>query len=200
MKRSAPAALRNRGPIADGLEEWLPEAGTVLEVASGTGEHAQFFAQRFPSLEWQPSDADPDALDSISAWRHAAQLPNLRPPILLDASAAWPTLGIGAVLCINMVHISPWPATLGLLDGAAASLPAGAPLIFYGPWFEKGVVPAPSNLDFDQQLRARNPAWGIRNVEDLDAAAGERGLERVDRREMPANNIMLLLRSTSRMR
>jgi hypothetical protein len=194
VKRSAAATLRNREPIAEVLQDWLPDIGTVLEIASGTGEHALFFASRFRSLAWQPSDADPAALDSISAWLEEASLPNIRPPVLLDAAAAWPKLRADAVLCINMAHISGWQATLGLLEGAGALLPAGAPLIFYGPWYEKDVVAAPSNLEFDQQLRARNPSWGIRNVEDLDAAALDRGFERVGRSAMPANNIMLLLR------
>lgn len=200
MKRSAPAALRNREPIGKVLQEWLPDSGTVLEIASGTGEHALFFAERFPSLEWQPTDTDPAALNSIRAWEDEVPLPNIRCPIAVDASAPWPDIQAEAVLCINMVHISPWHATLGVLDGAAAILPSGAPLIFYGPWFEDNVVTAPSNLEFDQQLRARNPSWGIRKVEDLDAAALQRGLQRVDRRGMPANNIMLLLRRTSQRR
>lgn len=194
MKRSAPAALRNREPIAKVLEEWLPAGGTVLEIASGTGEHAVFFAERFPYLTWQPSDGDPAALSSILAWHESAGLPNLKPPLVLDASARWRDLQADAVLCINMAHISPWAATLGLLSGAAALLPDGAPLIFYGPWFEEGTSPAPSNLDFDEQLRTRNPLWGIRNVQTLDEAAARSGFERIDRRAMPANNLMLLLR------
>ena len=134
-RRSAPAALRNRQPIAEVLEEWLPDRGLVLEIASGTGEHAVHFADRFPQLEWQPSDIHPDALASIRAWRAEAGLPNLREPLTIDASSAsWPIDAADAVLSINMVHISPWASALGLLNGAARILPAGAPLILYGPW------------------------------------------------------------------
>jgi len=192
-RRSAPAALRNREPIADVLRDWLPDSGTVLEIASGTGEHAAYFAERFPALNWQPSDADEGALASIAAWREASGLPNLRAPILLDAAGAWPEVEAVAVLCINMVHISHWAATLGLLDAAARTLPVGGPLIFYGPWLADDVDTAPSNLEFDVQLRSRNPEWGIRPVEKLASAAAERGLQLVDRRAMPANNVMLLL-------
>ena len=195
MKRSAPAALRNRGPIAEVLREWLPEAGTVLELASGTGEHAVHFAESFPQLRWQPSDIDPAAIASIEAWRSEARLPNLLPPLLLDASSAdWPVGETAAVLSINMAHISPWEATLGLLDGAGRLLPCGAPLIFYGPWLIDDVETAPSNLEFDRSLRNRNPSWGIRMVEDLALAAKTRGFELAGRKAMPANNFMLLLR------
>lgn len=197
MKRSAPAALRNRSPIAEVLKDWLPQQGSVIEVASGSGEHAVYFAEYFPALDWQPTDADPDALESIAAWRDSVNLANLRTPVRLDASAPWPDLRGDAILCINMAHISPWAATLGLLDAAAAQLPAGGPLIFYGPWLEEGTPTAPSNVAFDEQLRMRNPSWGLRRVEDLGAAAAERGLARIDRRAMPANNLMLLFRRIS---
>lgn len=195
LRRSAPAALRNREFIADVLADWLPQAGLVLEIASGTGEHAVFFAERFPSLEWQPSDLHPDAISSISAWREAAGLSNIRPPLEIDASAGiWPIDRADAVLSINMVHISPWASALGLLDGAARLLAAGAPLILYGPWIADGIETAASNLEFDSQLRARDPEWGLRSVEDFAAAAQERGLGLVETRPMPANNLMLLLR------
>jgi len=194
-RRSAPAALRNREPIAEVLRDWLPQRGLVLEIASGTGEHAMFFAERFPELEWQPSDVDPHALQSIAAWRAAADLPNLREPIAVDASApAWPIEQADAVLSINMVHISPWQSALGLLDGAARLLPPAAPLILYGPWLAAEVATAPSNLAFDADLRRRDPDWGLRRVEDFARAGHERGLELVETRAMPANNRMLLLR------
>ena len=194
-RRSAPAALRNRGPIAEVLAVWLPEKGVVLEVASGSGEHAVFFAERFPALEWQPSDPHPDALASIAAWRDATGLPNLRAPVRLDASAAdWPVAQANAILCINMAHISPWAASLGLLDGAARLLREGAPLVLYGPWLWNGIETATSNLDFDRDLKARDPQWGLRRVEDFAAAAAERGIELDEVRPMPANNLMLLLR------
>lgn len=195
VRRSAPAALRNREPIAAVLRDWLPEAGLVLEIASGTGEHAAYFAERFPRLEWQPSDLGDDSLSSIRAWREEAASPNLREPVRLDASAdAWPVDAADAILCTNMAHISPWRATLGLLDGAARILPPAGALILYGPWLADDVPTAPSNIGFDAQLRERDPEWGIRRVEDLSAEAAPRGFEIVERRDMPANNFMLLLR------
>jgi SAM-dependent methyltransferase len=218
-RRSAPAALRNREPIAEVLAEWLPQSGLVLELASGTGEHAIFFASRFPSLAWQPTDVHPDALESIAAWRDSAGLPNVRPPIALDASSAsWPiesadallsikirsdscdgsevaeNSSFDAVLNLNMVHISPWNAALGLISGAARVLKRGGALILYGPWLQSGVETAPSNLAFDQQLRQRDAEWGLRRVEDFEVAASERGFRLEQARAMPANNLMLLFR------
>ena len=194
-RRSAPAALRNRQPIAEVLAGWLPPGGVVLELASGTGEHAMHFARAFPDLTWQPSDPDSNALDSIAAWRDQAGLGNVRAPLRIDASSKdWPIDRADALLSINMVHISPWEAALGLLDGAARLLAPDAPLILYGPWIERGLEPAPSNLDFDCNLRARDPAWGLREVEAFSAEASARGLSLVERRAMPANNLMLLLR------
>ena len=193
--RSAPAALRNREPIAEVLREWLPTSGLVLEVASGTGEHAVYFAEQFPNLEWQPSDVHRSGLESIAAWRDAAALPNLREPIIVDAAApGWPISHADAVLNINMVHISPWSSALGLLDGAARVLPPGGPLILYGPWLKEDIPTASSNLAFDEDLRSRDPAWGLRRVEDFATAAEKRGLWLEQTRVMPANNLMLLLR------
>ncbi|MFL6735229.1 MAG: DUF938 domain-containing protein [Sphingomicrobium sp.] len=193
-KRSAPSAVRNREPIAEVLAKWLPASGTVLELASGTGEHAVYLARRFPALLWQPSDIDVDALQSIEAWRVEAGFGNVLPPLTLDAAAPPTSLPhVDAMLCINMAHISAWPATLGLLDLAGRILPAAGVLIFYGPWLVEGVSTAPSNLEFDAQLRQRNPAWGLRQVEDLRAAAAERGLELAALKSMPANNFMILL-------
>jgi len=191
VKRRAPAAARNVEPIGDVLADWLPKAGLILEIASGTGEHALAFARRFPGLQWQPSDPDPEALASIAAWGYEGP-ENLLPPILLDTRAAeWPVASADAVLCINMVHISPWESALGLLDGARRLLGPGAPLILYGPWIEEGVDPAPSNLTFDQSLRVRDPRWGLRKVGDFAAEAALRGLVLADRRAMPSNNLML---------
>jgi hypothetical protein len=193
--RSAPAALRNREPIAEVLREWLPERGLVLEVASGTGEHSVHFASNFPGLEWQPSDMHPDALPSIRAWRAQASLPNLHEPVVIDASAAdWPIERADVVLNINMVHISPWAASLGLIAGAARVLPNEGPLILYGPWLRDGIDTAPSNLAFDADLKRRDPQWGLRRVEDFADAAGSRGFELAEWRPMPANNLMLLFR------
>ncbi len=196
--RSAPAALRNREPIAQVLREWLPTRGLVLEVASGTGEHSVHFAQQFPNLEWQPSDMHPDALSSIGAWRAQAGLPNLREPILIDATALdWPIDRADVVLNINMVHISPWAASLGLIAGAARLLSAGGALLLYGPWIKDGIDTAVSNLAFDADLKARDPEWGLRRVEDFAEAAAARGLKLGEWRPMPANNLMLLFRLTA---
>ena len=190
-KRSAPAALRNVDLIGDVLAEWLPASGAVLELASGTGEHALAFAWRFPTIEWQPSDAASEALASIAAWREGGPA-NLLSPIFVDtASIDWEVGPVDALLSVNMVHISPWASALGLLDGAARLLAVGGPLILYGPWIEEGVETAPSNLAFDADLRARDPQWGLRTVEAFAREAELRGLILVSRQAMPANNIML---------
>ena len=194
-RRSAPAALRNREPIAEVLAEWLPSDGLVLEIASGSGEHAVYFADRFPTLEWQPSDIHPDALASIAAWREEAGLTNVRAPLALDAASDdWPIDRADAVLSINMVHISPWTSALGLLGGGARLLAQGAPLIMYGPWFKEDIPTVDSNLAFDADLKRRDPEWGLRRVEDFAGAAAARGLHLEETRTMPANNLMLLLR------
>lgn len=196
-KRHAPATLRNRDAIAAVLGDWLPASGTVLEVASGSGEHAVHFAAAFPKLGWQPSDPDPAALASIAAWCAEAGLPNIAAPLHLDASAPdWPLGHADALLCINMVHISPWAATLGLFAGAARLLGPGAPLILYGPYIEAAVATADSNLAFDASLRSRNPAWGLREVKAVVDAAARHGFRFAERRAMPANNLMLLFRKS----
>jgi hypothetical protein len=194
LRRSAPAALRNREPITEVLAEWLPERGLVLEIASGTGEHAAHFAERFPQLEWQPSDIHADALVSIAAWVEEARLQNLHFPVAIDALARdWPVDRADAVLSINMVHISPWSAAIGLLNGAARIL-TGGPLILYGPWLKDDMETAPSNREFDASLKSRDPEWGLRRVEDFAEAAEARGLALTETRAMPANNLMLLFR------
>ena len=192
-RRSAPAALRNVGPIGDVLADWLPANGLVLELASGTGEHGLAYAARFPGILWQPSDLDPAALASIEAWRGAGPA-NLRAPLSIDAASAdWPIAAADAVVAFNMVHISPWETALGLLDGAARILSPGAPLILYGPWIEQDVATVPSNQVFDMDLRARDPRWGLRALADFAREAKARGLFLDDRRAMPANNIMVKL-------
>jgi SAM-dependent methyltransferase len=194
-RRSAPAALRNRDPIAEVLRGWLPETGLVLEIASGTGEHVVHFAERFQDLDWQPSDVNPDALGSIAAWREESRLPNVLPPLVIDAASPdWPIDHADAVLSINMVHISPWESALGLLDGAAKILNAGAPLILYGPWLKNDTATADSNLAFDADLKARDSRWGLRRVEDFARAADQRGFTLEATQAMPANNLMLLFR------
>jgi SAM-dependent methyltransferase len=194
-RRSAPHVARNAGPIADVLRETLPAEGLVLEVASGTGEHVLHFARAFPHVVWQPSDPDPAALRSIEAWRAEAGLANLLPALALDARAPdWPVERTEAILCINMAHISPWAATAGLMRGAGRLLGEGAPLFLYGPFRRAGVETAPSNEAFDASLRARDPEWGLRNLEDVVADAESNGL-RLDRVvEMPANNLSVVFR------
>ena len=196
VRRQAPAAARNVQPIGDVLADWLASDGLVLEIASGTGEHALAFGRRFPHLDWQPSDPDPAALASIAAW--AEQGPgNLNLPLLLDVrDLVWPVERADAVLCINMVHISPWEASIGLIDGAARVLGPEGVLILYGPWLVDGIETAPSNLAFDADLKARDPRWGLRRVGDFAAAAAERGLTLADQRAMPANNRILLFTRT----
>jgi len=194
-RSSAPAAQRNREPIADVLVDWLPPSGLVLEIASGTGEHAVYFAERFPALEWQPSDVHPDALQSIDAWITTVELPNVRAPLVVDAASSdWPIGRADAILSINMVHISPWASALGLIKAAAGLLGPGAPLILYGPWLSANQPAAPSNLEFDRDLKRRDPEWGLRSVEEFSDAAAASGLELVETRHMPANNMMLLYR------
>ena len=196
-KRHAPATLRNRDAIVAVLADWLPATGTVLEVASGSGEHAIHFAATFPALCWQPSDPDPAGLVSIAAWSAEAGRANIAPPLALDASAdGWPIEHADAILCINMVHISPWAATQGLLAGAARLLAPGGPLVLYGPYIEPDVPTADSNIAFDASLRARDPAWGLRQIDDVKASATAAGLAFAERRTMPANNLMLLFRRT----
>jgi hypothetical protein len=195
VKRHAPAAGRNREPIAAVLTEELPKSGLVLEVASGTGEHAVHFARTYPSLTWQPSDPSSDARDSIAAWREEAGLPNLRSPLDLDAAApAWPIARADAVVCINMVHISPVAAAEGLVRGASRLLGAGLPLVLYGPWLEDDRSAAESNLAFDASLKRRNPQWGLRDVKWFDALAEHAGFRRTRRIAMPANNLTLVYR------
>ncbi len=190
-RREAPAAARNVGPIGDVLADWLPPFGTVLEIASGTGEHALAFACRFPALRWRPSDPDPEALSSIAAWREEGP-GNLLAPIAFDATTPrWPVDQADAVVSINMVHIAPWDASIGLLEGAARLLPVGGPLILYGPWLEDDRPAASSNTAFDRDLKRRNPAWGLRHVSHFSAEAAARGLVFAERRDMPANNLML---------
>lgn len=197
-RRHAPATERNREPILAILREVLPATGTVLEVASGTGEHAIHFARALPKLIWRPSDPDPGAIASIRAWAENARLPNLRPPQLLDASATeWPIDTADAILCINMVHISPWEATVGLIEHSAKLLPVGGPLILYGPYFQHDVETAPSNLSFDESLRSRDPRWGIRQVEDVTTLAASHSFALEAIHSMPANNLTVIFRKTA---
>lgn len=193
---ASPSSARNREPLLAVLRRWLPASGTVVEIASGLGEHAAWFAQAMPGVTWQPTDRSEEALDILTARREAAGLPNLAPPLVLDAASpdAWPVERADAVVCINMIHISPWAATEGLMAGAARILPAGAPLCLYGPYVEAGVETAPGNLAFDADLRHRDPAWGLRDLDAVKALAASHGLTFSERVAMPANNLCLLFR------
>lgn len=195
VRQHAPATQRNREPILAVLREELPEAGLVLEVASGTGEHAVHFARALPHLTWQPSDPSPEALASIAAWREQEGSANLLAPLELDAAAdGWPLDSADAIVCINMIHISPWQATKGLMRGAGRLLPPGAPLILYGPYRRTGHPLEPSNAAFDESLKARDPRWGLRLLEDVADCAAAQGLDLSRTVEMPANNLTVVFR------
>ena len=190
---TAPAVARNRDPILAVLREVLPAAGTVLEIAGGTGEHAVHFAAALPHLVWLPSDADEQARRSIAAHAARAALPNLLPPLELDASApAWPVKRADAVVSINMIHIAPWSAAEGLMAGAARLLQAGGPLYLYGPYRRNGQHTAPSNAAFDESLRARDPSWGVRDLEEVVELAGLHKLALQRTVAMPANNLSVI--------
>lgn len=198
LRRFAPATERNRQPILDVLRRVLPATGTLLELASGTGEHAAFMAPHLPDLRWQPTDADPDALASIEAWRRHAGAPNLLPPRVLDAATPpWPLpadFTPAAIFNANMIHISPWATTLGLFAEAGRLLEPGAPLVLYGPFCVGGAHTAPSNAAFDESLRARDPAWGVRDRLVVAEVARGHGLALAEIDEMPANNLTLVFR------
>jgi SAM-dependent methyltransferase len=191
----APATVRNRQAILDVLKPHLPRHGLVLEAASGSGEHVVHFAQACPGLTFQPSDPDLAHRVSTDAWTAALGLANVRPAIDLDASAdAWPVEAADAVLCINMIHIAPWGAAVGLLRGAARRLPPGGVLYLYGPYKRGGRHTAPSNAAFDSSLQAQNPAWGVRDLEAVVQLAAAHGFPAPFVEQMPANNLSLVFR------
>jgi len=193
--KSAPAAARNREPILRVLRDYLPRPAHVLEIASGTGEHAVWFSTALPEVTWQPTDHDPEALSSIAAWRDRAGPPNLMPPLRLDATEdTWPVAQADAVVAINMIHIAPWSATRGLIAGAARVLTQGGMLFLYGPFREGGEHTAAGNVAFDADLRARDPSWGIRDLDEIAALAGQHGLTGPERIAMPANNLIVVFR------
>lgn len=197
-KAFAPAAERNREPILDVLRRVLPATGIVLEVASGTGQHAAYFARHVPRLRWQPTDASTEALVSIRAWVDDAPGDNLLPPIELDVRwPEWPIRDANAILCINMIHISPWETTEALFVGAQRLLRPGCALITYGPYRLHGEHTAPSNAAFDQNLRSRDSSWGVRDIDELTALANRTGLSLGERVDMPANNMTLIWRRTA---
>ena len=193
---ASPAAARNREPILKVLRAHMPRRAQVLEVAAGSGEHAVAFAGALPELEWTPSDPSAEARASIAAWAAEAGLPNLGPALALDVldEATWPQGPFGALVCINMIHISPWAATQGLMRLAGRVLPIGGLLATYGPYREAETPLAPSNAAFDESLKARDPSWGLRYRDEVAAAARAEGLALTRRVEMPANNLMLLFR------
>jgi SAM-dependent methyltransferase len=193
-RRHAPATQRNREAILDVLRRELPARGKVLEIASGTGEHIVHFAQALPALTFQPTDPDEDAVRSIAAWIAESGTANVKPPLALDVMAPWPVAKADAVLCINMIHIAPWPATAALLRGAASVLASGGLLYLYGPYRLNGAHTATSNEDFDRSLKARNVAWGVRDLEDVAAAGETAGFGAPVIHEMPANNLSLVFR------
>jgi SAM-dependent methyltransferase len=194
--RVAPSTARNREPILSVLKPRLPARGLVLEIAAGAGEHAVYNAAALPHLTWRPTDADAEALASIEAWRQHAGLANLLPGQRLDASDpdGWPVEQADAVVNINMLHISPWSATQGLMTGAGRVLRSGGLLFLYGPYLERDVPTAPSNLEFDQSLKRRNPDWGLRQLDEVAALAARNGLILAERIAMPANNLTLVFR------
>jgi len=196
MKRHAPATDRNKTAITESLGPRLPASGTVLEIASGTGQHAVHMARAFPHVVWQPSDVDPGALASIESWREEADLPNLRPAIQIDVAVpGWHApldVPPAAAFNANMIHISPWPCCLGLFAGLASALPAGAPAFLYGPFRFAGAFEAPSNAAFDQSLRAQDDRWGVRDIDDVSAVAARAGFTLTEQIALPANNHLMV--------
>jgi len=189
----APATQRNRDVILEILREMLPKTGLILEVASGSGEHCVYFAAQLPGLTFQPSDPDPVKLASINAWVAASGTANVRPALALDAASPnWPIREAAGILCINMIHISPWAATQGLFAGAARILPAGAPIFLYGPYKQNGAHTAPSNAAFDADLRRENPQWGVRDLEEIAALGLAQGFAPPAISPMPSNNFALV--------
>ncbi len=194
-RQFTPATERNRDAILAVLERVLPETGLMIEIGAGSGEHAAYFAPRFPGLVWQPTDPDPDGRVSIAAWVEAANVPNLRPPLDLDVTGAvWPVTEADAVFSANMIHIAPWQCCLGLMAGAGRILNESGQLVLYGPFIRDGEPTAPSNVDFDASLKSRDPAWGVRDLGDVTQAASDNGLTLQETVAMPANNLMAIFR------
>ncbi len=194
-KEHAPSTLRNRDPILDVLKRVLPDSGMVLEIASGSGEHAAYFAPRLNGLTWQPSAPNADNRASIRSWATDAQADNLKEPVELDVLAQpWPISGADAMVCVNMIHISPWQVTRALMVGAGRTLSEGGVLYLYGPYKIDGEHTAPSNQAFDEDLKSRDSEWGIRDLGDVAAEAAANGLTHVETVKMPANNLSVVFR------
>ncbi len=203
QKKHAPATDRNREPILAVLKDCLPEHGTILEIASGSGQHAIYFVDHMPGHYWLPSDPDLASRDSISAWWWDVQLKNILPPLNINTlENFWPVekvelpLPVTAMVCINMIHISPWESAVGLMKGAARVLPEDGILYLYGPYKIDGEHTAPSNELFDLSLQSQNPDWGVRDLNDISSLAGENGLSLVKTVPMPANNLSVILRKS----
>ena len=204
MLHRSPAAERNRGPILAQLKALLGDKGSALEIASGTGQHAAHFAAAMPGWRWQPTDLTDTQFESITGWARQAGAPHVQSPLLLDVQRSpWPTEGapFGAVFdlifCANMLHIAPWACCTGLMEGAARYLAPQRLLVTYGPYLEDGVPTAPGNLAFDASLRAQDPAWGIRRIDDVAAVAAHAGLMLRERHALPANNLLLVWARTT---
>ena len=194
-RQFAPSTERNRDAILAVLQRVLPETGLMIEIGAGSGQHAAYFAPRFPGLVWQPTEPDPDGRASIAAWVEAANVPNLRPPLDLDVTGAvWPVTEADAVFSANMIHIAPWQCCLGLMAGAGRILNESGQLVLYGPFIRDGEPTAPSNVDFDASLKSRDPAWGVRDLGDVTQAALDNGLTLEETVDMPANNLMAIFR------
>ena len=195
MKKTWPAALRNAEPIAEVLRRVLDSQSSVLEIASGTGQHAAYFVRSMPEIRWQPTDYDAASLASIEEWRLEVASENLRAPIRIDVcEAQWPVDSADVVFCANMIHIAPWECCLGLLRGASRVLASGGACLLYGPFIVDDTPTAASNTAFDQSLRSRNPEWGIRELSAVQAAALACGFELEETIPMPANNLTLVFR------
>lgn len=195
MRLNSPSASRNADVIQKVLVEELGDSGLVVEIASGTGQHAAQFCRAMPGVHWQASDRDAEALTSISVWRSESGLDNFLAPVVLDVCApTWPVDSAHAIFCANMIHISPWKTTLGLFAGAARLLSADCPVILYGPYLEDTVETAPGNLSFERWLVERDSSWGIRRLEDVRDVADKEGFDLRKRIEMPANNLSLVFR------
>ena len=192
-RQDYPATSRNSEPILAQLRRFMPQTGLVLEVAAGTGQHAVYFCRHLPGLTWQPSDPDPALRASIAAWREHEGLANLLPAVELDATAArWPVVQADAIFCANMIHIAPWTACEGLMRGAGRTLGPGGILFLYGPFHRHGGPTSPSNARFDASLRARDPGWGVRHLEQVQAEARANGMALVEVVAMPANNFCVV--------
>lgn len=197
-RETAPSAERNRQPILEVLARALPPRGLVLEIGSGTGQHVAHFAQALPALTFQPSEMDVERHASIAAWAAAGKLSNVEPPLAFDVTKRpWPVSAADAIVCINVIHISPWEATLALMAGAGAILSAGGVLVTYGPYKRGGAHTSQSNQAFDASLRARNPLWGVRDVDTVAQVAGSEGLALEEIVPMPANNFTLVWRKSN---